>query len=169
MTPGGIVTWWLENLIKDVGMYETQQSLEDFLPNWSFPQRKGRYAVVNETGTYWTFDGNIWKDTGIMVNSNDILLEILSTLSENQLTRILKQLSALSIRDSGGRQRITIDSIVPSVVIGSGTITTVWTVTTISTLSNITNIWGRSADLQFQTQSRNTFANNTRRHLSYTN
>jgi hypothetical protein len=42
--------------------------------------------------------------------------------------KLMRYLSVLTIKDSSGRQRVTIDNIIPSVVIGSGTVTAVTTV-----------------------------------------
>jgi hypothetical protein len=55
------------------------------------------------------------------------------------LERICDLLEPMATQDQQNRQRVSIDAIVPNVVIGSGTVTTVSTVTTCSTLSTISN------------------------------
>jgi hypothetical protein len=85
------------------------------------------------------------------------------------LRRIIQVVNPLATQDSAQRQRVAVDSSVtigslPSVTIGSGTITTV---STVSTVTNVSQFGGVDPRFQFTDAARLTYAQGIRRNLQF--
>lgn len=73
------------------------------------------------------------------------------------LQRICDLLEPMATQDAAQRQRVTVDAIVPNVVIGSGTVTTVSTITNAVPVGNIATLGGGNPEWTFMDIARQSY------------
>ena len=109
-----------------------------------------------------------------ITNASDTLINPGTDESLILIRRIAKLLEPSSIQDSGGRQRVTVDTL-PAITIAAsqtlGTVTTVGAVTAITnalpTGANLIGYIGMIGDTRLDL-TRNTYSNSIRRNLTFT-
>jgi hypothetical protein len=166
------VTVSLENIL-----LITNVSTNTIIYNFANPAQGGTIANNVLTLTYdtaaMTNDDRlqIFLDMGetealdsTVQSTNDLLTQVVEqTMILKRLTRIME---SNSVVDTSQRQRVAVESI-PSVTIGSGTVTTVSTVSTVSALTNLQQINAMSPFEYNVVMSRNAYANSIRSQLTF--
>ena len=128
---------------------------------------------ANVANMLYRWNGSAWASTGVYVNSiMDFDGNPINPATTEDIMRLMRYVSALAIKDSSGRLRVTVDNVIwwaLTVSIASAqtlaTVTSVWTVWTITNIPTIGWMW---AELLMRSVLRTAYNTWPRSRLSYT-